>query len=279
VTIFKPLMQYAFKIDVTSFSSLACKSYWYVNYAFATIPPMLNVYISIERFISIAYPSKKEILRKKHIQWVYTIVLTFFNLGLYVPVGIYFDLTNGDNNQTYCDFSDVNWLSNIGYIDLTNRVIVPSLLMIIFSIMIITTIFKSRSRMAVSSSSSRQNRTFQKDVRFSLLSVMVNISYIVFSLPVSILVLFPNFWLSQLYILFTFVYYMAYSANFYWLFSANSLFRGGFYSIFVCSKTQPQQQRPNRAIAGEITRNRGITGPNQEISLQYLGKNKFFDRV
>jgi len=262
-------MQYAFKIDVTSFSSLACKSYWYISYAFATISPMLNVYISIERFISIAYPSKREILRKKHIQWAYTIVLTLFNLGLYVPVGLFNDLVI-QSNKTACDFIDIYWTHTCGYIDLINRVIVPSLLMIIFSIMIITTIFKSRSRMAVFSSSSRQNRTFQKDVRFSLLSIMMDISYIVFSLPVSILVLFPNYWLSPEYILFSFIFFMAYSANFYLLFSANRLFRGGFYSIFVCSKTQPQQQRPNRAITGEITRNRGITGPNQEISLQYL---------
>jgi len=55
----------------------------------------------------------------------------------------------------------MNWLNNVGYIDLINRVIVPSILMII------TTIFKSRSRMAAFSSTSRQDRTFQKDVSFS----------------------------------------------------------------------------------------------------------------
>jgi len=59
VTIFKPFLQYGLNINITTFGSLACKSYWYISYAFATISPMLNVYISIERFISIAYPSLK----------------------------------------------------------------------------------------------------------------------------------------------------------------------------------------------------------------------------
>ena len=50
--IFQPYVQFAFNIDVTSFSLFGCESYWYVNYAMGPISPMLTVYISIERYIS-----------------------------------------------------------------------------------------------------------------------------------------------------------------------------------------------------------------------------------
>jgi len=262
VTIFKPYLQYGLNIDITTFGSLACKSYWYISYAFATISPMLNVYISIERFISIAYPSKKYILLKDNIQLAYIITLTLFNLGLYVPIGIYFDVITVSNNRTVCDFVDIDWLHTCGYIDLVNRVIIPSLLMIIFSILIIRTIFKSRSRM---SSTSKVNKTFQKDVRFSLMSILLNIAYCVFSLPVSILLLFPNYWLNPLYVFFSFVFFLAYSANFYLILTANRLFRGGFLSIFACSKNQQQK---NGRIVGETNVN-SKPGARDEFSLQY----------
>jgi hypothetical protein len=231
---------------------------------------MLNVYISIERFISIAYPSKKYILLKDNIQLAYMIILTLFNLGLYVPIGIYFDVLTV-YNQTVCDFVDINWLHTCGYIDLINRVIIPSLLMIVFSILIIRTIFKSRSRM---SSTSKVNKKFQKDVRVALISIMINISYIVFSLPVSILVLFPNYWLNPLYVLFTFVFFLAYSANFYLILTANSLFRDGFYSIFVCSNNQlqQQQQQQQNGITNKRTeenkKNERITNNKQTLGIK-----------
>ncbi len=88
---------------------------------------MLNVYISIERFISLAYPTRKYILLKGKFQLAYIIALTLFNLGVYMPIGIYFDLVD-ESNQTVCNFVDDFWLVTYGYLDLINRVIIRSLL-------------------------------------------------------------------------------------------------------------------------------------------------------
>jgi hypothetical protein len=242
--IFQPYALFAFNIDITVFSSLICKKYFYINYVFASISPVLNVYISIERYISIAYSAKKDFLRKKKIQLGFSIILVIFNLILYLPTVINFDLVIIEN-RTAC-IVDFFWQETYGYIDLTNRVILPFVLMIIFSILIIYTIFKSRSRMT---SNTRVNRTFRKDVRFSLISITLNTSYIVFSLPISMIPFHPNFGLNKFILFFLFVYYIAYSANFYLLFLANSLFRGGFYSIFICSKN-----RRNTNIAVVVVR-------------------------
>jgi len=233
VLIFQPYAAFEFNIDVTLFSSLYCKTYVYINFVFSCISPMLNVYISIERYISIAYVAKKDFLRQKKIQLIYIIAIALFNLLLYAPTGIYFDLVIVEN-QTVCTYVDYFWLETYSYIDLTNRVIIPFVFMIIFSILIIYTIFTSRSRMA---SNTRANRTFRKDVKFSLISITLNISYIVFSLPFSIIVLFQFDWVYPFYKFFFFFFYITYMANFYLIFLANSLFREGFFSIFICSKT------------------------------------------
>jgi len=227
-------MLFAFNIDITLFSRLSCKTLFYINYAFGSFSPFFNVYISIERYISIAFSAKKDFLRKKKIQLGFSIALVLFNLILYVPAAINFELVIFEN-QTICNFNDHFWHQTYGFIDLLNRVILPFGLMIIFSILIIHTIFTSRSRMT---SNTRANRTFRKDVRFSLISVTLNVSFIVSSLPISIIFLQPNYRLNPFLIFFVFIYYIAYSANFYLIFLANSLFRGGFYSIFICPKNK-----------------------------------------
>ncbi len=118
-------------IVITLFSSLYCKLYFCISSIFAPISPVLNVYISIERYMSIAYPTKKYFLLKSKIQLAYICVLALFNLLLYVPIGIYFDLISVEN-QTVCNYVNLFWQETYDYIDLTNRIIIPSLLMIIF---------------------------------------------------------------------------------------------------------------------------------------------------
>jgi hypothetical protein len=232
--IFKPYIQYEFNKDITIISKLACKSYWYINYVFGAISPMFMVYISFEQFISLAYSNRKYFLLNNRIQLIFIASITLFNILVNLPVLIYFDVVN-ELNQTTCDFVDVNWMSNLGYLDLFNRVCIPILLMIISSLLIIGTILiKSRSRILSNNNTiSADNNIFRKHVHISLISVCLNISYILFSLPVSILILFSNYWLNPFYVFFVFIYFLAYSIKFYLIFSMNRLFRGGFYSIFV----------------------------------------------
>ncbi len=118
ILIFQPFALFAFNIDITLFSSLYCKLYFCINFMFAPISPVLNVYISIERYISIAYPTKKYFLLKNKIQLAYIIVSTLFNLLLYAPNGIYFDLISVEN-QTVCNYVNLFWQETYGYIDLT----------------------------------------------------------------------------------------------------------------------------------------------------------------
>ena len=99
-------------------------------------------------------------------------------------------------------------------------------------------------------SNTRANRTFRKDVKFSLMCIALNTSYIVFSLPISIITFFQFYWLYPFYKFFFLFFYITYMANFYLMFLANSLFREGFFLIFICSKTG--RNRTNAAVRENI---------------------------
>jgi hypothetical protein len=179
----------------------------------------------------------------------YILAVVVFNLLIYIPVGIYFDLVinaaNESNQTVVCNFVDPYWQNMIGHLDLTNRMILPSLLMIIFSISIIVTIFKSRLRMMSSNLNDNNRMLLMKDVRFGMTSICLNFFYILFSLPISILFLLPNYWSSPFYVFIFVVFFSAYSVNFYLMFAINRLFRKCFYSICMhyCKKCVQRRRR------------------------------------
>ena len=145
--------QYGFQIDPL-LNRISCKIYWFLNYSLAIMSPLFAVYISVERFISLAYPSKKILINKKITQNVYIIIVISYNLVLYFPIAIYFDtfnlVLNETNNETVltCNFITLDSQVVLSYIDLFNRVVIPSILMVIFTICNIYTIFKSRRKLA-----------------------------------------------------------------------------------------------------------------------------------
>jgi hypothetical protein len=238
--IFHPYMAYMFNMNVTNMSSIACKSYWYARYSMAFISPMMNVYISVERFISITLPARKLYLQKNIVQNIYIAAIVLANMLLAIDVALFFDIVEVNittTNQTtsqihYCDFINIYSQEVSGYIDLVSRVILPASLMIIISFLIVGSIFKSRVRMANMTSNQINNATLRKDIRFSVVIVGLNIFYILFSLPVSIVVLMTNYTENEYYVLFSYLFFLAYSSNFYLMLSLNKIFRQEFLLKF-----------------------------------------------
>ena len=83
-------------------SILICKLAIFINYSFAALSPLLIVYISIDRYISIQFPGKRFFLRKENTQLFYFIFVIIYNLIYYIPVIMYRNLieTNSTSNNT-----------------------------------------------------------------------------------------------------------------------------------------------------------------------------------
>jgi hypothetical protein len=222
------------KLNLASLSELSCKLWNYCNYTFATVSSYLIVYISLERCISMTRPAWKFFLRKERHQLIWFILVTFACMLYYLPVGLYYKGFLSNDNESFtvtCDFVNTNAQMLISYMDLVIRAILPFFLMIICSVILIYSLFKSRLRV-VENFLAEENQTFRRELRLAASSICLNIIYIATQLPISI-VIFQAEYFSDLYFEFTFyLFYLSYAINFYIILATNSLFRSRFFNFF-----------------------------------------------
>ena len=226
VQIIISFLQLSLGIDPSILSNFACRLWNYVNYSLASQSSMLLVYISIDRYVSMKMPALRFFMRKRNNQLIYFIFIFMFNLLFYLPV--VFNYTVIETNDTLaCDFKNQYSQNLISYMDLVNRVVLQSILIMIFSILLGIEVIKSRSRI-LGNFEKEENEYFFNNIRLAFSLICLNIIYISAQMPISIYIFLPNY--AQIYG-FNFSYYIfyfSYSINFYIIFISNSLFRKEF---------------------------------------------------
>ena len=80
LTILIPYLKFSYSIDFISEINFTCKFYYYFVYSFSPISSLLLIYILFERYLSISHPTESNLLRKNKCQFIYLIVIIFFNL-------------------------------------------------------------------------------------------------------------------------------------------------------------------------------------------------------
>lgn len=230
------------EFDLITFSSLICKMYPYLNRIFSTLSPMLLVYISVERYVSLQDLTKRFVLRNYKNQLLYLCVIILFNLVYYSPCLFFLELElelfdEVEKNETEYVFKCIiqneklkKWLP---LMDLFNRVIVPCSLMVIASIMLISSIRRSRIRVLRDYTSYENRVLFKiKDIKLAITSISMNVLYMVLTLPLPICLLFGDDF-SEVTINITFhLFFMSYSLNLFIVYVSNSLFRNEFMIFF-----------------------------------------------
>ena len=222
-------MPNAFSYDPTIILSIGCKIYNFFSYGLDALSPWCLVYISVEKFISISYPAKRFILSRKKNQIIYLILLVLFNFLYHSNVPFNVDLLDYDN-ITYCSFIDYESQSIISSMDIANCLLAPFLLMLIFSILLIVTIFKSRRRVHLNNSE-REKRRLKKDIKIAISSVLMNLLFFILIMPLDLYLLLP-YYSDDVYYITSCIYYISFAVNFYIMFLTNSLFRKVFFSLF-----------------------------------------------
>jgi len=157
--------------------------------------------------------------------------LVNFDLAFYLPFSFFFGLEsynslvkNDNSTSIVCAFKDVTSQQIFCYLDLVNRTIIAFILMILFTSILIDYIFKSRKRVS-NNYTSRENRNFQKDIKFAVSSVFLNLIYLIFTLPNTIDAFLPLF--ISFPTLF-FLFYSTYAIDFYIIVMTNSLVRNEY---------------------------------------------------
>jgi hypothetical protein len=225
-----------FNIQFETSSVLACRLtsyYWYVTFP---LSPMILVYISIERFFLIKYPDKRHILNKKINQYIYMLILVGFNLIINIWIPFDYDLVS-IKNSTNLKCATQNKRGH--FLIVLNSNIIPYTLIIIFTILLIYSLFKSRSRV-VSNYTNRPNTTFKRDIKFAFTSISLNAIFFLCNLPITFTLYYPY---PDLFLFFLYLHLLSFSINFYLLFIFNSLFRKQFLSFFI--KTENSNNNTN----------------------------------
>lgn len=239
-------LQFSFDISVDDISSYWCKINRYFYYSLDAISPMMIAYIAIERYVCIKYTTRRFFMRKKKVQFLFFVIIFTFNALYYIPIPIFQDLiehfyqiNESISNQTivmnnnslyFCDFITAESQFYLSWADFLNLIIIPFLLMTTFTLLLIHAIFTSRRRV-IFGYTSRENRAFQRDVKFAVTSISLNLIYLILNLPLA-LISFTTSFNDYTFLLCVYVFFASYGVNFYIVLFSNSLFREEFISIF-----------------------------------------------
>ena len=167
--------------NLTIKSSLFCKIFNYLNYSMATISPYMIIFLSFERWVTVSHPTKRNLVLNSRNQTYYLIGICVYLGSFYFVYPFYYDVVSISTDNTTillsCNFIDTNSQTILSFLYLVNSTLLPFLLMIIFSLFLISFIFKSRKRVE-SNYTSKENRKFQKDIKFSITSIGLNLIFI-----------------------------------------------------------------------------------------------------
>lgn len=230
-------LQAGYDYDLTIISKATCKIYWYLNFSIASISPMLLVYISFEKAVSIHKPSKRYFFRKQKTQFIYFLMTISYNFVVYLPILFFFTIENqsddtSNTTTTICNIKDEQSRLVAYYFDTSNRVYVPFFLMIICSFFLIKSIIKMRNRISESVRLNNHQHS-KKDIQLLFSLVFVNFAYILLNFPYLVVGWFS--FSGYFFIIACYVSYSVYGINFFIISVSNSLFRKEFVLLLTDS--------------------------------------------
>lgn len=232
-------------ISPNSLNNIVCKIATYINYFSINLSPSLIVYISVEKLVSIRYPAKRFILRKKKNQILFFILILLLNMCIYSPALFMYDSQfieiesfNMTFHKSVCSYSSSTSQQVLSTIYLINKVIIPFVMMLLCSILLTISVFKLAQRIIQNfqtKMASVKNRKYLREIRLTITSLLLNIIYLVLNAPFAVFMNSPDYYSIDL---FSFsvvinIFYFSYSVNFYLIFISNKLTQKEFKRIFL----------------------------------------------
>ena len=223
-----------FDFVLKTMSDISCKFSIYIYSSICSNSTWLLATISAEKFVLICYPNVM-ILKKKRFQIAALIGVFSHSFVLYSPVLFIMSLANTTDNISACDYTNSNTEVIFNWVDIGNSVYLPFLIMLIFSVLLIHFILKSRLRILRLNTQHDRNR-LKKDIRFAISTLFLNLFYFTITLPTSVLILMGHLKVSDFNNIHLTIYYISFGANFYILFSTNTLIRKHTLLMFKFGK-------------------------------------------
>jgi hypothetical protein len=242
-------LNFQFGISLLNVSRPFCKLTYYVLYMFSPVSGWILVILSLDRLLSTKYPSKLLIRNKKQIKLLICGCVVLFNMIYYMPMAIFSDFKQVDLNDSLNNISNHKVFINecitgdslgiCDWMDLLNSSIIPFVFMTLFTIKALQTLFESRRKTRIVSTSTTQG--FQsirkRDIRYAFTLLIFNFCFITLNLPVVAFYLIVRYVeinesLAKFFNLFTSLLFYSYFGLFFYLnLMINSVFRNELKTI------------------------------------------------
>ena len=224
------------------YSEAACKVYIYSIIGFASIPGWILIAFSLDKVLTMKRIGTS-ILKKKSFQYGIIVAVVLVNLLLYIGIPIYLKIVTFKAYGTtiyLCDSSTLPFGTFIAATFLIEGSLLPFLIMFASSIVSIKMIRDSTRKIERNSNADLTNRN-NRDFKFAMSSVVFNISFIVFKLPITLVFIVENFIpsLATNYSLLAVVGTIAfinYTSSFFVHLLSNSIFRRELMILFKIHK-------------------------------------------
>jgi hypothetical protein len=212
------------------FSVVTCKLEIYISYLLPASSTWILLLISLDRLISIVKPSKFLFRKKIKYQLLACLALFAYNLLFFIPVFIFVEYkTSNNETKPIC----INKYPIINALDIFSSILIPFISMLLCSIFTVVTIFKSRKSLSTSN-----NIQKMKDIRFSITTIGLNLSFFILTIPLDVFIILKllinfdsNF---DFVVIFSFLFYSNYGLIFYVTILININFRNEFLNL--CSE-------------------------------------------
>ncbi len=163
-------------------SDFTCKiRYYYLNLNYSNCSWLLVV-VSLDRYMSISYPAKFMIRKKSMFQILTCCLVILFNACFFTSSLFYHLKETNQTNQTAFKIN-IECVSPGIWFDfkkILQQILIPFIFMILFSLLTVKNIYRSRK---ITSSSTSKTINNNNDRKFTFTSIVVNILFLIFNFP------------------------------------------------------------------------------------------------
>ena len=170
------LIQY--DLDLKLKGIWSCRIFSYITYVLVPISAWSMVYISLDRYMSMKFGQIYRLRNEIDIKWIIFGSIIFINMIGFIPLLFYVTI---NYQEKICYFRDETQKTVITCFNVSFSVIIPFFLMVISTILIVRLMYRSKKNFIT------EIVRVQKDIRIAVVSTILNMIFLLFYLPVTII--------------------------------------------------------------------------------------------
>ena len=208
-----------------------CKLFYYITNLPFTITPWIIVLSSIDRYISVKFPTRFQF--RNQLKYQAIAILATFSAILLLNLPILFSMTLLDGNQTICGFVDSYASFEIDILNAVFQTFIPFLIMILTTFLIACELYNKKKIL--------KGKKLKNEIQFVKVLFSMNLFFLITYLPYSILLITDDllgvvYFGTISYDTVMIVNNMFFSLDFFVFFISNKRFRKHFLSMINFKK-------------------------------------------